>query len=62
MGLAKIAEKTMTDELHALFFFARATSILIRNPLLAAIDPKESRDSSLLRRLELTLAAMDAAE
>jgi len=54
--------KTMTDELQALCFFAGANSIFVGDTLLTAANPGEDRDSSLLRRLGLTPAAMDAAE
>jgi biotin synthase len=54
--------KTMTDELHALCFFAGANSIFVGDTLLTAANAGEDRDSSLLRRLGLTPAAMDAAE
>jgi biotin synthase len=54
--------KTMTDELHALCFFAGANSIFIGDTLLTAANAGEDRDSSLLRRLGLTPAALDAAE
>jgi biotin synthase len=54
--------KTMTDELHALCFFAGANSIFVGDTLLTAANAGEDRDSSLLRRLGLTPAALDAAE
>lgn len=54
--------KTMTDELHALCFFAGANSIFIGDTLLTAANPGEDRDSSLLRRLGIIPVAMDAAE
>jgi biotin synthase len=54
--------KTMTDELHALCFFAGANSIFVGDTLLTAANAGEDRDSNLLRRLGLTPAAMDAAE
>jgi biotin synthase len=54
--------KTMTDELHALCFFAGANSIFVGDTLLTAANAGEDRDRSLLRRLGLTPAAMDAAE
>jgi biotin synthase len=54
--------KTMTDELHALCFFAGANSIFVGDTLLTAANPGADRDSSLLRRLGLTPAALDAAE
>ena len=54
--------KTMTDELHALCFFAGANSIFIGDTLLTAANPGEDRDSSLLRRLGLTPEVMDTAE
>jgi biotin synthase len=52
----------MTDELHALCFFAGANSIFIGDTLLTAANPGKDRDSSLLRRLGLTPEVMDAAE
>jgi biotin synthase len=54
--------KTMTDELHALCFFAGANSIFVGDTLLTAANAGENRDSSLLRRLGLAPAVMDAAE
>jgi biotin synthase len=54
--------KTMTDELHALCFFAGANSIFVGDNLLTAANAGEDRDSSLFRRLGLTPAALDAAE
>jgi biotin synthase len=54
--------KTITDELHALCFFAGANSIFVGDTLLTAANAGEDRDSSLLRRLGLTPAALDAAE
>jgi biotin synthase len=54
--------KTMTDELHALCFFAGANSIFVGDTLLTAANAGEDRDRSLLRRLGLTPAATDAAE
>jgi biotin synthase len=54
--------KTMTDELHALCFFAGANSIFVGDTLLTAANAGEDRDSSLFRRLGLTPAALDAAE
>src|SRR6202046_1858086 len=54
--------KTMTDELHALCFFAGANSIFVGDTLLTAANAGEDRDSNLLRRLGLTPATMDAAE
>ncbi len=53
--------KTMTDELHALCFFAGANSIFVGDTLLTAANAGEDRDSSLFRRLGLTPAALDAA-
>jgi biotin synthase len=46
--------KTMTDELHALCFFAGANSIFVGDTLLTAANPGNDRDSSLLRRLGLS--------
>jgi biotin synthase len=54
--------KTMTDELHALCFFAGANSIFVGDTLLTAANAGEDRDSNLFRRLGLTPAALDAAE
>jgi biotin synthase len=54
--------KTMTDELHALCFFAGANSIFVGDTLLTAANAGEDRDSNLLRRLGLTPATMNAAE
>ena len=54
--------KTMTDELHALCFFAGANSIFVGDTLLTAANAGQDRDSSLFRRLGLTPAALDAAE
>jgi biotin synthase len=54
--------KTMTDELHALCFFAGANSIFVGDTLLTAANPGEDRDSSLLRRLGLTPEAISTFE
>ena len=54
--------KTMTDELHALCFFAGANSIFVGDTLLTAANAGEDRDSNLLRRLGFTPATMNAAE
>jgi biotin synthase len=52
----------MTDEMQALCFFAGANSIFVGDVLLTAANPGKDRDASLLRRLGLTPAALDAAE
>ncbi|MDR3531529.1 MAG: biotin synthase BioB [Rhodopila sp.] len=52
----------MTDEMQALCFFAGANSIFVGDTLLTAANPGDDRDSSLLRRLGLTPAALDSAE
>jgi biotin synthase len=54
--------KTMTDELHALCFFAGANSIFVGDTLLTAANAGEDRDSNLLRRLGLTPTTIKAAE
>jgi len=54
--------KTMTDELHALCFFAGANSIFVGDTLLTAANPGEDRDSRLLHRLGLLPEVMSAAE
>lgn len=54
--------KTMTDELHALCFFAGANSIFVGDTLLTAANPGEDRDSSLLHRLGLTPEPMSTSE
>jgi biotin synthase len=52
----------MTDEMQALCFFAGANSIFVGDVLLTAANPGEDRDASLLRRLGLTPATLDAAQ
>jgi biotin synthase len=54
--------KTMTDELHALCFFAGANSIFVGDTLLTAANPGEDRDSSLFRRLGLSAEPMSTLE
>jgi biotin synthase len=52
----------MSDELQALCFFAGANSIFVGDILLTAANPREDRDSNLLRRLGLAPEALSAAE
>ena len=47
----------MTDEMHALCFFAGANSIFSGDKLLTTANPGESRDASLFNRLGLKPAA-----
>jgi biotin synthase len=54
--------KTMTDELHALCFFAGANSIFVGDTLLTAANPGNDRDSSLLRRLGLSAEPISTFE
>jgi biotin synthase len=52
----------MTDEMQALCFFAGANSIFVGDTLLAAANPGDDHDASLLRRLGLTPMALESAE
>jgi biotin synthase len=51
----------MSDEMQALCFFSGANSIFIGDMLLTAANPGNDRDSSLLNRLGLTPATVEAA-
>jgi biotin synthase len=52
----------MSDELQALCFFAGANSIFVGDTLLTAANPREDRDSNLLRRLGLAPEAPSTVE
>jgi biotin synthase len=54
--------KDMSDEMHALCFFAGANSIFVGDTLLTAANAGNDRDTSLLRRLGISPAPMADAK